>query len=74
MFLTRDGRELDYHFLLWQFDNKLPEVQRRELVRIDKGALKSSINKEDCSEDSVDDDELQKVLNRNNTTQCCALF
>jgi len=38
MFLSRNGRELDYHFLLWDFDTEsIGADAYRDLTTIDAG-------------------------------------
>lgn len=74
MFLSCDGRELDYHFLLWRFEDRLTVQQRHDLVRIDQGAIPGYRDKVDRSDDSADEAEIAKVARANSTTTCCTLF
>jgi hypothetical protein len=63
MFLARNGRRLDYHFLLWDFDTvtKLKESEYRDLKTIDAGLIPGYDDKEDDKDCVVTAEELAKV-------------
>jgi len=75
MFLSRNGKELDYHFLLWDFDtDKLSKEEYRDLLTIDAGHIPGYDDKEDGEDDEVNPEERSKVEEANNKTSCCTLF
>lgn len=75
MFLSRNGREIDYHFLLWDFDcDRLSNEEYRDLQTIDAGHIPGHDDKEDGEDDVVDPVELAKVEAANSKTTCCTLF
>lgn len=75
MFLGREGRKLDYQFLLWDFDcDNVPEEQYRKLLTLDKGHIPGYDDKEDEADETVDPEELAKVERANSKTTCCTLF
>lgn len=48
MFLSRSGRRLDYHFLLWDFDTESMESNEyRDLLTLDAGHIPGYDDKED---------------------------
>lgn len=48
MFLSRSGRSVDFHFLLWDFDcDKLTAEDYRVLQTIDAGQIPGYDDKED---------------------------
>ena len=63
MFLARNGRRLDYHFLLWDFDceTQISQNEYRDLQTIDKGHIPGYDDKEDDPNEVVDSEELAKV-------------
>lgn len=65
MFLSRNGKELDYHFLLWDFDTENESVlganEYRDLLTIDAGHIPGHDDKEDAEDELVDPLELAKV-------------
>lgn len=62
MFLARNGRRLDYHFLLWDFDcESLDKDKYRDLQTIDAGQIPGHDDKEDDEDQVVDPEELAKV-------------
>jgi len=64
MFLARNGRRLDYHFLLWDFNCESDAVSNsmyRDLQTIDAGHIPGYDDKEDDGDVEVDPEELAKV-------------
>lgn len=75
MFLSRSGRSLDYHFLLWDFDcDSLDRDQYRALMTIDAGHIPGYDDKEDGEDEVVDEEERRKVEEANSKTTCCTIF
>jgi len=75
MFLSRNGRSIDFHFLLWDFDtDSLDASVYRDLQTIDAGQIPGYDDKEDGEDEVVDPAELAKVEAANSKTTCCTLF
>ena len=75
MFLGRQQRSLDYHFLLWDFDcDHLGADYYRNLVTIDNGQIPGYDDKEDGEDEVVDPEEVAKVNAANSKTTCCTIF
>ena len=75
MFLSRNGREIDYHFLLWDFDcDTIGPDAYRDLQTIDAGQIPGFDDKEDGDDAIIDPVELAKVEAANSKTSCCTIF
>jgi hypothetical protein len=73
MFLSRNRRELDYHFMLWDFDTEGQEELNKQLQMIDAGKIPGHDNEND-EDTPPDQKELDKVLEANSKTSCCSIF
>lgn len=62
LFLGRNGRDLDYHYLLWDFDTeRLTDQEWRDLMTLDAGKIPGHDDKADGEDDIVDPKEQAKV-------------
>lgn len=64
MFLGQQGKELDFHYLLWDFDTeKLYDTNKayyNSLMTIDSGKV-PGINEEDDDDENIDDETKEAV-------------
>ena len=69
VFIPESRKELDYHFILWDFDQS--KVNEKELERLE---AKQIPPREDTDTDEDSDEKTDGKVDKVQASSCCTLF
>ena len=73
MFIDKDKKQLDYHFLLWKFDTSRLDI--KSLTKLDAGSQFQAPDEEEVEFDSDGNEiEPKEQVERSNASACCTIF